>query len=166
MCLIGGDGWGWGLTTEGGEASTSIASSSHTLSSSSSELLRMMTLPSLCDLRRLWFRSPKSFLVNSSSHEESGKRSSSSKDRSTTEILFDGPPCSNTSECRWRDETSGRDPSVGGDTDGDNDGVEMLLGEEEPSLEGAREQFVPSCLPLLSSEGWLSTQDRRSIYNP
>jgi hypothetical protein len=81
-------------------------------------------------------RSPKSFLVNSSSCEVSKKRSYSSEERSTTGILSEGLPCSKIGERRRREETSGADPSGGGDLEGDGGGIEMLLGEEEPSFEG------------------------------
>jgi hypothetical protein len=45
-------------------------------------------------------RSPKSFLSNSSSHEVSGMRSSSSEDEERTTIgaFPEEPPCSNTGE--------------------------------------------------------------------
>jgi hypothetical protein len=44
-------------------------------------------------------------------------------------------------------ETSGGDPSGGGDLDGADGGVRAPLGDELPSLEGARVCLVP----LLSS---------------
>jgi hypothetical protein len=40
-----------------------------------------------------------------------GKSSSSFKDRSTTGILSEGPPCSKIGKRRRREETSGGDPS-------------------------------------------------------
>jgi hypothetical protein len=76
-------------SVEGGVALASAASSSRT-SYSSSESLRMMMLPSLGGPRRSQLRSPNSFLVNSSSREVSGNKSSSSQDRSTTRILSEG----------------------------------------------------------------------------
>jgi hypothetical protein len=87
--------------------------------------------------------------MNSSSHEVLGVRLSSSEDedRSTTRTFSKGPPCSNTGEQGWREKTSDGDPGGGGDLDSANGGIELPLGEEEPSLEGERERLVP----LLSS---------------
>jgi hypothetical protein len=113
-----------------------VASVSATSSSSSSESLRMMTLPSSTGPRSSRLRSLKSFFVNFSSHEVSGMRYSSSEEISTTRILSEGLPCSKTGEHRRWEETSDGDPGGDGDPDGVGDGVEILLGEEEPSLEG------------------------------
>jgi hypothetical protein len=68
------------LAIEDGVASTSVASSSHTSSSSSLESLRMMTLSLLGSSRISQLRSPKSLLINSSSHEVSGMIPSSFED--------------------------------------------------------------------------------------
>jgi hypothetical protein len=79
----------------------------------------------------------------------SRKKSSSSEDRSTTGILSEGSPGSNTGEGGCRDETSDGEPSGGGDPDGDGGGIELrLLGQEEPSFEGERERLV-FLLPLV-----------------
>jgi hypothetical protein len=72
------------FTAEDGTAS-SLAASSLCTSSSSSESLRMMTLPLPDGPRTARLRSPKSLLVNSLSHEVSGMRPSSSEDE-------DNPP--------------------------------------------------------------------------
>jgi hypothetical protein len=56
---------------------------------------------------------------------------------------LEGSPCSKTSEQRRCEETSDGDPGGGGDLDGASGGVETLLGDEEPSLEGEREHLVP-----------------------
>jgi hypothetical protein len=71
---------GGDLRTEDGAASMSVASSSCTSSSSSLSIsLRMMILPSSGGPRTSRLRSPKSLLVNSSSHEVSGMRPPHSK---------------------------------------------------------------------------------------
>jgi hypothetical protein len=106
-----------------------------------------MTLPSPGGPRRPRLRSSKSLFEKSSSYEVSGKISSSYEERSTTGILSDGAPCSKTGEQWQREETSGGDPGGGDDPDGADGGVETLLGEEDPSLEGERGLLVP----LLSS---------------
>jgi hypothetical protein len=143
--LAVGDG---DFTTKDGAASTSVASSSRT-SSFSSESLRMMTLLSPGGLRTTRLMSSKSLLANSLSHEVSGMRPSSSEDedRSTTRTFSQGPSFSNTGEQGRREEISDGDPSGGGDPDSTDSGIEPLLGEEEPSLEGERECLIP----LLSS---------------
>jgi hypothetical protein len=125
------------FTTEGSATLTSVASSS------SLESLMMMILPSPGGPRSLQLRSPKSFLANSLFYVMSGMRSSSSEERCTTGILSEGPSCSKTDEQWRREETSDGDP--GGD--GEPDGVEALLDDKEPSLEGERGRLVP----LLSS---------------
>jgi hypothetical protein len=86
----------------------------------------------------LRLRSPKSFLVSSLSREVSAKKSSSPEveARSTIGTDSEGPPCSRRGKQRWRDEVSGRDCIGGEDPDKDGGGVEALLGEEDPSLEG------------------------------
>jgi hypothetical protein len=83
-------------------------------------------------------RSPKSFLASSSSREVSAKESSSPEDeaRSTIGTGSVGPPCSHGGKQRWRDEVSGGNCIGGGDPERDGGGVEALLGEEDPSLEG------------------------------
>jgi hypothetical protein len=73
--------------------------------------------------------------------------SSEDKDRSTTGSFSEGLPCSNTSEQGRHKEIFDGDPDGGGDSDIASGGVELSLGEEEPSLEGEREHLVP----LLSS---------------
>jgi hypothetical protein len=109
----------------------------------------MMTLPSLGGPRTSQLRSSKSFLANSSSHEVSGLRPSSSEDeeRSTIGVFLEEPPCSNTGERGWSEETSDRDPSGGDDPEGASGGVGALPGDGLPSLEGERARLVP----LLSS---------------
>jgi hypothetical protein len=58
-----------------------------------------------------------------------------------------GTPCSNTGERGWRKETSGGDPSSGGDPEWAASTVGVLLSGGLPSAEGQR-----ACLaPLLSS---------------
>ena len=83
-------------------------------------------------------RSPKSFLASSSSHEVSVKKSSSPEDeaRSTIGTGSEGPPCLHGGKQRRHDEVSGGDCIGGEDPDKDGGGVEALLGEEDPSLEG------------------------------
>jgi hypothetical protein len=136
------------FTAEYDATSALAAASSHT-SSSSSESLRMMTLPSPGGPRTPRLRSPKSLLANSSSHEVSGRRPSSSEeeDRSTTRTFSYGLPCSNIVEQGQREKISDGDPSGGGDPDSAGGGVKPPLGDEEPSLEGERDRLVP----LLSS---------------
>jgi hypothetical protein len=80
------------FAAEDGTTSALEWSSSRT-SSSSSELLRMMTLPSPGDPRRPRLWSPKSFWVISSSREVLGKTSYSSEERSTTGNLSEGSSC-------------------------------------------------------------------------
>jgi hypothetical protein len=76
---------------EVGAALASTVISSRT-SSSSSDSLRVMMLPSSGSSRRLWLRSPKSLRANSSSHEVSGRTFSSwPKEGSTTGIPPEGP---------------------------------------------------------------------------
>jgi hypothetical protein len=106
-----------------------------------------MTLPSPSGPRRPRLRSLKSLFAKSSSYEVSRKIYSSSEERSTIRILSDGAPCSKTGEQWQREETSGGDPGGGDDPDGADGGVETLLGEEDPFLEGERGRLVP----LLSS---------------
>jgi hypothetical protein len=135
---------------EDGMTSVSIVVSSRTSSSSSSsETLRMMILSSSSGLRTSRLSSSKSLLVNSASRKVSWMRPSSSEDeeRSTTGAFPEGPPYSNIGECGRREETSGRDPSGGGDLEGAGGRVRALLGDGLPSLEGERTQLVP----LLSS---------------
>jgi hypothetical protein len=129
------------FTIEGSATSMSMASSS------SLESLMMMILPSPGGPRSLQLRSPKSFLANSLFYVMSGMRSSSSEERCTTGILSEGPSCSKIGEQWRREETSDGDPGGGGEPDGIGDGVEALLDDEEPSLEGERGRLVP----LLSS---------------
>jgi hypothetical protein len=80
------------LAAEDGTALTSVAFSSCT-SSSSSESLRMIILPSLDGPRMSRLRSPNSLLVNASSHKTSTMRSPSSEDEeiSTTGALPEDP---------------------------------------------------------------------------
>jgi hypothetical protein len=74
--------------------SVPVVFSPRTSSSSSSESLRMMILLSPGGTRTLQLRSPKSLLVNSSSHETSTMRSPSLEDEegSTTGAFPEGPP--------------------------------------------------------------------------
>jgi hypothetical protein len=71
-------------------------------------------------------------------HEVSAKKSSSPEDeaRSTIGTGSEGPPCSHGGKQRRRDEVSGGDCIGGGDPERDRGGVEALLREEDPSLEG------------------------------
>jgi hypothetical protein len=146
-CIIGvsGGGRGW---VDCSRSSRSFSAGSLLLTHLlffSSESLRMIILSSPGGPRTSWLRSPKSFLMNFSSHKMPGMRPSSSEDedRSTTRTFSEGPPCSNTGEHGQREEISDGDPSGGGDPDGTNGGVEPPLGEEEPSLEGERARLVP-----------------------
>jgi hypothetical protein len=133
----------WGesaeFVAEGGAASALTAASSW-VSSSSSESLMTMILPSPGGPRISRLRSPKSFLANSSSCEVSATKSSSPEDkaRSTTGTSSEGPPCSNRGKQRRRDEVTGGDCVGGGDPERDGGGVEALLGEEDLSPEGER----------------------------
>jgi hypothetical protein len=76
-------------------------------------------------------------------------RLSSSKDeeRSTIGAFLGELPCSNTGERGRREETSGGDPSGGGDLEGAGGGVGALLGDGLPALEGEQVRLVS----LLSS---------------
>jgi hypothetical protein len=73
--------------------------------------------------------------------------SSEDEDRSTTGTFSEGSPCSNTSEQGHHEEISNGDSGGGGDPDNTDGGIEPPLDEEDPSLDGERERFVP----LLSS---------------
>jgi hypothetical protein len=123
------------LVAEEGVTSVPVVFSSSTCSSSSSESLRMMILPSLGGPRTSRLRSQK---MNSSSEDE---------ERYTIGSFQEDPPCSNTGEHGQREETSGGDFRIGGDLEGAGGGVLALLGDELPSLEGERARLVP----LLSS---------------
>jgi hypothetical protein len=95
--------------------------------------------------------------MNSSSCDVSGKTlSSSSEDISTTRALSEGPPCSNIGEQWRREETSDGDPGGGGNPEGAGNGVETLLDNGLPSIEGERGRpFIEGecgrLVPLLSS---------------
>jgi hypothetical protein len=151
----------WLTATKVVASLVSIVFSSCTYSSSSSESLRMMILPSPDDPRMSRLRSPKSLPVNSSSRETSAMRPSSSKDeeRSTTGVFPEGPPCSNTGEQGWHEEISDGDPDGGGDLDGVSGGVLVSLGDGLPSLEGEPSVWYLSCPPLLASR----EQERRML---
>jgi hypothetical protein len=166
------------FTAEGGAASALTAASS-CASSSSSESLRTMILPSPGGPRMSRLRSPKSFLASSTSREVSAKKSSSPEDeaRSTIGTGSEGPPCSHGGEQRHRDEVSGGDCIGGGDPEWDGGGVEALLGEEDPSLEGeqGRLRFFLSSIDLKRRERktlsagyrcarWMAAQDDEDIY--
>jgi hypothetical protein len=73
--------------------------------------------------------------------------SSASEDGSTTGILSKSLSCSYVGDGGRQDETSGGEPSDGGDPDGDGGGVEALPSKEEDPLEPERECLVS----LLSS---------------
>jgi hypothetical protein len=128
----------------------------------------------------LRLRSPKSFLASSLSLEVSAKKSSSPKDeaRSTIGTGSEGPPCSHGGKQRRHDEVSGGDCIGGGDPNKDDGGVEALLGEEDPSLEGERERlrFFLSSMDLKRRERrtlstgyrcarWIAEQDDEDIYS-
>jgi hypothetical protein len=66
-----------------------------------------------------------------------------------TGVAPEAPPCSNTEEQQWRDETSDGDPGGGGDPDGTSVGVFASLGRGLPSAEGERSRLTP----FLSSIG-------------
>jgi hypothetical protein len=125
-------------------------------SSSSSESLRTMILPSPGGPRMSRLRSPKSFLASSSSREVSAKKSPSPEDeaRSIIGTGSEGPSCSHGGKQRRRDEVSGGDCIGGGDPERDEGGVEALLGEEDPSLEGERGRlrFFLSSIDLKQRE--------------
>jgi hypothetical protein len=88
-------------------------------------------------------RSSKSFLAHSSSREVLGKASSSSEERSTTEIPSKGLPCSYTGDGGLRDETSGGESGGSGDLEGEGGGMEAFLGEDKDLLVGEHEHLVP-----------------------
>jgi hypothetical protein len=90
----------------------------------------MIILPSPGGPRMSQLRSPKSFLVNSSSQEVS----TTSEEGPLTGVTPEAPPCSNTEEQRWRDETSDWDPGGGGDPDGTDIGVFASSGRGIPSV--------------------------------
>jgi hypothetical protein len=116
-----------------------------------------MILPSLGGPRMSRLRSPKSFLASSSSREVSAKESYSPEDeaRSTIGTGSEGLPCSHGGKQRRRDEVSGGDCIGGGDPEWDGGGVEALLGEEAPSLEGERGRlgFFLSSIDLSEEKG-------------
>jgi hypothetical protein len=85
--------------------------------------------------------------------------SSEDEDRSTIGTFSEGPSCSNSDEQRRCEEISDGDLGGGGDPDNADDGVELPLGEEEPSLGGERERLVP----LLS---FIVVKRRRKEENP
>jgi hypothetical protein len=62
--------------------------------------------------------------------------SSEDEDRSTIGTFSKELPCSNTGEQGRHEEFSNRDSGGSGDPDSIGGGVEPLLNEEEPSLEG------------------------------
>jgi hypothetical protein len=97
--------------------------------------------------RGLYSQRMMSFLVNSSSREVSRKASSSSEERSITEIPSEDSLCSYTGDGGQRDETSGGEASGGGDLDREGSGVEALISEDEEPLVDECECLVP----LLSS---------------
>jgi hypothetical protein len=79
---------------------------------------------------------------------------------------------------RRRDEVSGGDYIGGGDPDKDGGGVEPLVGEEDPSLEGERGclGFFLSSIDLKRRERrtlsagyrrarWIAAQDNEDIYS-
>jgi hypothetical protein len=125
------------LEAEDGVALASMTFSLYA-SSFSSESLSMMILPSPDDHRKLWLRSSKNLLANSSSYETSAMISPSSEDkeRSTTGVFLEDPPCSHTGERRQCEETSGRDINDSGDPEGAGGGVLAPSGDGLPSLEG------------------------------
>jgi hypothetical protein len=132
------------LTAKDGAASTSMAFSSRT-SSSSSESLRMMNLLSPGGPRTSQLRLPKGLLVNALSRETSAMRSPSLEDeeRSTTEALMEDHPCSHTGEWGQCEKTSGGDISGGGDPDGAGGGVLAPSGDGLPTLERERARLMP-----------------------
>jgi hypothetical protein len=90
----------------------------------------------------------------------------------------EGPPCSHGGKQRRRDEVSGGGCIGGGDLDKDGGGVEALLGEEDPSLEGERGhlRFFLSSIDLKRRErrtlsagygyaSWIAAQDDEDIYS-
>jgi hypothetical protein len=164
---------------EGGAASA-LTAASLCASSSSSESLRTMILSSPGSPRMSRLRSLKSFLASFSSREVSVKKSSSPEGeaRSTIGTGSEGPPCSHGDKQRRCDEVSGGDCIGGGDLDKDGDGVEALLGEEDPSLEGERGRlrFFLSSIDLKRRERrtlsagyrcvrWIAVQDDEDIYS-
>jgi hypothetical protein len=115
-----------------------------------------------------------------SSREVSAKKSSSPEGeaRSTIGTGSEGPSCSHGGKQRRRDEVSGGDCIGGGDLDKDGGGVEALLGEEDPSLEGERGRlrFFLSSMDLKRRERrtlstgyrcarWIAAQDDEDIYS-
>jgi hypothetical protein len=167
------------FAAEGG-ASSALTAVSSCVSSSSSESLMTMILPSSGGPRISRLRSPKSFLVNSSSHEVSVTESSLPEDkaRATTGTGSEGQPCSHRGKQRRRDEVTGGDCVDGGDPERDEGGVEAFLGEEDPSSEGERGhlRFFLSSIDLkrrarktLSADyrcaRWMATQGDDDIYS-
>jgi hypothetical protein len=96
------------------DVASAVAVVSSRASPSSSESLRMITLPSSSGPRRSQLRSPNSRQANSVSREVSTKKSSSSEDEesSITGMFPEGPPCSNTSERGRHEEISDGDLMV------------------------------------------------------
>jgi hypothetical protein len=105
----------------------------------------MIILPSPGGPRMSRLRSPKSFLVNSSSREVS----TTSEEGPLTGVAPEALPYSNTDEQRRRDETSEGDLGGGGDSDGTVGGVCAPSGRGLPSAEGEHSRLTP----FLSSIG-------------
>jgi hypothetical protein len=112
-------------------------------SSSSSESIRMMTLPSPGGPRSIWLSSPNSLRAKSSSHKKSGRSSSSSEERSTTKTPSESPTCSHTGEGGLCEDTSSGDTGGNRDSEGDGGGVEAPLEEDEEPLPKECERLVP-----------------------
>jgi hypothetical protein len=58
-------------------------------------------------------------------------------------MLLEGPPYSNTGELGRREETSAKDSGGGGDPDGADSGVLVLLGGVLPPVEGEYSHLMP-----------------------
>jgi hypothetical protein len=84
----------------------------------------------------------KVVLSHSSSPVMSKNISSSSKERSTTGITSEDPPCSQTGEGSLHGDASDGDIGGGTDSDGDDDGVEALLEEDEEPLAEERKHLM------------------------
>jgi hypothetical protein len=89
--------------------------------------------------------------------------SSEDEDRSTTGTFSEGSAFSNTSEQGHHEEISNGDSGGGGDPDNTDRGIELPLDEEDPSLDGERENVLfLSYLPLwLKEEGEKKNRKQR-----
>jgi hypothetical protein len=85
--------------------------------------------------------------------------SSEDEERSSIRAFLEDPPCPHTGERGQREETSDRDVSGGGDTEGADGGVLAPSGDGLSSLEGEQAWLVP----LLS---FIYCEQRARKLNP